>query len=384
VKYFGLVMAGLFRRKVRTALTLGSLFVAFLLFGILQAVTYAFSSGVSLDGADRMISTDRFSIINLLPISHIQRLENVKGVSAVTHSTWFGGYYQDKRNFFPKFPVDPERYFELYDEAIISEEAKRAFASTRTGVLVTRDLAEKYEWSVGDRIPIIGDIWRTPDGGPWQFDLVGIFEWPKDSTNGSLMLINYEYFDEVRPGGRGLVGWFISRMDDPANASQTAAAMDLEFRNDLNEIKTATENEFSLAFLKQIGDIGLIVTGILGAVFFTIVIVTGNTMSQAVRERIPELAVLKTLGFTDLAVLVLVLAESLLLCLLGGGAGLALAKLMEPAVASAASGIVPGLSLPGEALLSGVLLAVGLGVIVGLVPAVKAMRISIVDALGGR
>lgn len=385
MKYFGLLLAGVFRRKVRAALTLGSLFVAFLLFGLLQAVSTAFTAGVGVDGADRMITSGRYSIIDLLPISHMREIATVDGVSDVTHSTWFGGVYQDPSNFFAKFPVDPVGFFELYDEAIISDEAKRRFREQRSGVLVTRDLAERYEWEVGDRIPIIGDIWRTPDGGPWQFDLVGTFTWPDDSTNGPQMLINYEYFDEVRVDrGQGLVGWFISRMEDPSQAQATAAAIDRMFLNGENETKTATESDFQLSFARQIGDIGMIVTGILGAVFFTIVLITANTMGQAVRERTSELAVLKTLGFTNGGVLALVLGESLLICLLGGGAGLALALLLEPGLAEGLGGFLPGFAITAESVLAGFGLILALALVVGLPPGLRAMRLSIVDALGGR
>jgi putative ABC transport system permease protein len=384
VKYFGLVLAGLFRKKVRATLTIASLFVAFLLFGLLQAVNHAFTAGVSVDGADRLITQGRYSIIDVLPISHAREIAAVEGVEAVTHSTWFGGVYQDRNNFFAKFPVDPEEYFRLYDEAIVSDAAKQAFRDTRTGVLVTEDLAERFGWTVGDRIPIIGDIWPTPDGGPWQFDLVGTFAWPEDSTNGPLMLINYDYFDETRARGRGVVGWFITRLEDPAAAERVSAAIDQRFLNSENETKTATEQEFQLNFARQIGDIGLIVTGILGAVFFTIVIVTGNTMSQAVRERIPELAVLKTLGFGNGALLALVLAESLLMCLIGGGLGLGLAVFLEPGLAAGAAGFLPGLALTPQAVTTGLALALLLGLVVGFFPALRAMRLSIVDALGGR
>ena len=385
MKFLGLIMAGVFRYPVRSLLTLGSLFAAFFLFGVLQAVNTAFNAGVGIDGADRMITTGRYSIIDLMPISHEARIGAVDGVSGVTHSTWFGGVYQDKSNFFAKFPVDPEGYFELYDEAIISEEAKAAFRDTRSGVLVTTDLAEQYGWTVGQRIPIIGDIWRTPDNSPWLFDLVGTFEWPKGSTNGPLMLINYNYFDEVRTeGARGLVGWFVSRMDDPQTAEGTAAAIDQVFFNSENETKTATERDFQLSFARQLGNIGLIVSAILGAVFFTIVLLTANTMGQSVRERIPEFAVLKTMGFTDGGVLLLVLTESVFIALLGGGAGLLCAMMLEPVLAQALGTILPGLALTPASVMLGLGLTVLLGLFVGLLPSLRVMRLSIVDALGGR
>lgn len=384
MKYFGLLWAGLFRKRARTILTMASLLVAFLLFGLLQAVQSAFVAGVDVSNAGRLITNGRYSIIDLLPISHAQRIAATPGVEAVTHATWFGGQYQDPANFFPKFPVEPEAYLDLYPEIMLSAAQREAFVNTRTGVVVAKGLADRFKWSIGDRIPIIADIWQGKDGNTWQFDLVGIYELPEDSNLGDSMLINYSYFDENRAGAQGQVGWFISRMIDPNQAGEVAAAIDQQFLNSNNETKSATEQEFFLSFAKQIGNIGLIVTAILGAVFFTIVLVTGNTMSQAVRERIPELAVLKTLGFSNQKVLALVLSESVLLSLIGGGLGLLLAFVLVPGVAQAMRGFLPGMAFTPGALGLGVVVAVVLGVVVGLFPALKAMRLSIVDALGGR
>jgi putative ABC transport system permease protein len=384
MKYFGLLWAGLFRKRARTILTMASLLVAFLLFGLLQAVQSAFVAGVDVSNAGRLITNGRYSIIDLLPISHAQRIAATPGVEAVTHATWFGGQYQDPANFFPKFPVEPEAYLDLYPEIMLSAAQREAFINTRTGVVVAKGLADRFQWSIGDRIPIIADIWQGKDGNTWQFDLVGIYELPEDSNLGDSMLINYSYFDENRAGAQGQVGWFISRMSDPNQAGEVAAAIDQQFLNSNNETKSATEQEFFLSFAKQIGNIGLIVTAILGAVFFTIVLVTGNTMSQAVRERIPELAVLKTLGFSNQKVLALVLSESVLLSLIGGGLGLLLAFVLVPGVAQAMRGFLPGMVFTPGALGLGVVVAVVLGVVVGLFPALKAMRLSIVDALGGR
>ncbi len=383
MKYLGLIRAGIFRKKTRAFLTIGSLLIAFLLYGILQAVNHAFSAGVSLDTADRLVTNGRYSIIDMLPVSYVNDIRTDQNVEAVTHATWFGGTYQEPRNFFAKFPVDPVEYLAAYDEMIISDEARRAFQTSRTGVIVNDSLAEKYGWSVGDRIPIIADIWMPKDGNTWMFDLVGTYQWPADSTNGEAMLINYAYFDENRRGGQGLVGWLITTMKDPAQTSATSARIDKMFENSLNETKTGSENEFRLSFAKQVGNIGLIVSAILGAVFFTILLVTGNTMSQAVRERVPELAILKTLGFTDGRVLALVLVESLCLALLGGGLGLALAALLMPGIASGLSGIVPGMVLTSQAFAVGLGIIVLLGLAVGLFPALSAMRLNIVEALRG-
>lgn len=384
MKYFGLLWAGLFRKKPRAILTLASLFVAFLLFGLLQAVNQAFQAGVDVSSAGRLITNGRYSIIDMLPINHMNQIRAVPGVADVTHSTWFGGTYQDPANFFAKLVVDPEPYFNLYSEIMLPDEQRQAFINTRTSAVVARPLAERFGWEVGQRIPIIADIWPGKSGNTWQFDLVGIYDLPDDSNLGDAMLLNYNYFDENRQRGQGLVGWFISRVSDPTMAGDVAASIDATFLNSTNETKTATEQEFFLSFAKQIGNIGLIVTGILGAVFFTIVLVTGNTMSQAVRERIPELATLKTIGFSNEGVLALVLGESILMAILGGGLGLLVASFLVPGIANALRGLLPGMLLTNAALVQGMLLAVVLGVLVGIFPALRAMRLNIVDALGGR
>ncbi len=384
MKYFSLIWSGMFRKKTRTCLTLASLFVAFLLFGLLQAVNSAFSGGVSVAGADRLVTNGRYSIIDMLPISHANQIASVPGVSKVTHSTWFGGTYQEASNFFPKIPVDPQNYFDMFPEIILPADQLAAFQNNRSGVIVARALAERFEWELGDRIPIIADIWPTREGNLWEFDLVGLYELPPDSNLGDQMFINYDYFDENRNFGQGLVGWFTSRLDDPGQSGEVGAAIDQVFMNSNNETKTATENDFFLSFAKQIGDIGLIVTAILSAVFFTIALVTANTMSQGVRERIPELAVLKTLGFTDRGVLGLVLSEALLLTLFGAGLGLLAALVITPGIADAMRGFVPGMVLTPNALVLGLALAAALALVIGLPPAWRAMRLNVVDALGGR
>ncbi len=384
MKYFGLIWAGLFRKKARTFLTLASLFMAFLLFGLLQAVNSAFSGGVSAAGAERLVTNGRYSIIDMLPISHANQISSVTGVAAVTHSTWFGGTYQTASNFFPKIPVDPDEYFAMFPEIEIADEQLQAFQQTRSGVIVARALAQRFGWSLGDRIPIIADIWPPQEGNLWEFDLVGLYDLPPDSNLGDQMFINFDYFDENRRFGRGLVGWFTSRVDDPQQSAEVSAAIDQVFMNSNNETKTATENDFFLSFARQVGDIGLIVTAILGAVFFTIALVTANTMSQGVRERIPELAVLKTLGFTDRGVLGLVLSESLLMTLFGATLGLLAALLITPGVAGALRGFLPGMNLTGGAVAIGLGLAALLAIVIGLPPALRAMRLNVVDALGGR
>jgi len=383
MKYLHLVWAGLFRKKVRTVLTLLSVLVAFLLFGLLQAVNEAFQAGADQARADRLITNSRYSIIEMLPISYLPQIESVPGVKEVAFASWFGGSYQDRPAQFGVFPVEPERYLRTVPEIVLDEAARERWAATRDGAIVGQSLAERYGWKVGDRVTLVADIWPQRGGvNEWNFEISGIYTSPESEQNESAFLFQWEFFDEARQYARGTVGWFILQIDDPDQAENVAQAVDALFANSSNETKTQTEKAFAQGFARQFGDIGLIVTAILGAVFFTILVLTGNTMAQAVRERIPELAILKTLGFSDRAVLGLVVAEAMVLVLLGGLIGLGLAA----AVLSGMSAMLAGFGIQGISLsvvITGVLLMIALSLVVGFPPAWRAMRLRVVDALGG-
>ncbi len=382
MKYLGLLWAGLFRRRTRTVLTLASIAIAFLLFALLRSIIDGFLGGVQLVGADRLIVSPRYSIVDPLPLGHQQRIRSVPGVVEVTIANWFGGTYQDPQNFFPKHPVEPRAYFAMYSELIIAPEQLAAFENTRSGTVVPRQLAERFGWKIGDRIPIEADIWPKASGDRlWEFDVVGIYDGPPDEAAPDTMLINFAYFDEARQFANGTVGWFIVRVADPDTAGDVARNIDALFANSTNETRTSTEAEFQAAFLKQIGDIGLIMSGILGAVFFTILLLTGNTMAQAFRERIPEVAVLKTLGFSNVTVLGLMLGEAILLSLVAALIGMGIAVLMAPGIAKGIATILPGFGIAPQTLLAGLGLAVLLGVVTGIYPAVQGMRLTIVEAL---
>ena len=384
VKYLPLVASALLRKKTRTGFTLASLAMAFLLIGLLQAVNSVLAGGADFLGANRLIVQAKTSFTQPLPMRLLPQIESVPGVDFVSHSQFFGGVYQDARNFFPQFAVNPQRLYDTYPEWILPESQRRAFISTRDGAIAGKVLAEKYGWKVGDIIPLNSFIWTKTDGTRvWEWRLVGIFdgrdeEWSKRA---SLMYLNYAQFDEARTlGARGLAGVFAVRVDDPMQSERIAAAIDRKFENSSDETKTQNEQEFQLGFLKQFGDIGFILNAISGAVFFTILILTGYTMSQAVRERIPELAVLKCLGFTDRTVLALVLAESLALCVIGALAGMALATIIPPLV------LPPEYPIRANAdawIFVGIAVLV-LATAVGLPPALRAKRLKIVDALAGR
>ncbi len=381
MKYFPLVWRSLLRKKTRTIFTLLSILVAFLLFGYLGAIRQAFEGGIELTGADRLLTLHRVSLIQLLPVSYKQRIESVAGVEAVTHSTWFGGIYQDPKNFFPQMVVEPERFFDLYPEYRVPADQMKAWLADRTGAIAGRQIAKKYGWKIGDRIPIQATIWRKRDGtATWEFVLDGIYDGAEKGTDTTQFFFRYDYFEESRAFGQGQVGWFVVRIADPDRAAEVARKIDDTFANSPYETKTSTEKAFAQAFANQVGNIGAILRAVLLAVFFTILLVAGNTVAQSVRERTGELAVLKTLGFSDAKVLGLVMAESMLLSAIGGLLGLALAWILIQR-GDPTGGALPIFFLPVRDLLIGVGIVALLGVATGLAPAVGAVRLKIVDAL---
>ncbi|MEA3174884.1 MAG: putative transport system permease protein [Gammaproteobacteria bacterium] len=383
MKYLPLLWAALWRRKARTIFTLLSIVVAFLLFGVLETIDYAFAhpdSGSS--GADRLITTNKYSITLALPSSYTQQIRSVPGVTEATWLTWFGGYYQESKNFVFAVPIDSDSYFKLHHQDILVDpETLRIYGQTRTGILANSVLMKKYGWKVGDKLPLHSTIWtRSQDGSlNWIFDIVGAFT-STDSTQDATLLFHFEYFDEGRSFGKGTVGWYEVSIADPAQAAPMAEKIDALFANSSNETKTQPAKDFLIAFVKQRGDIAFVLHAILGAVFFALLFLTGNTMMQSMRERIPELAVLKTLGFTDQKVFALLIAESLFLCVSAALLGLGLSYTLLPYIQTALQGV----ALSGGMLLPGLLVAAVLALVVGLPPAIRANRLLIVDALADK
>jgi len=386
VRYLPLLWAGLFRKKTRTVLTLLSIVVAFALFGLLQAVQVAFESGADAADTMRLLTTARYSIIEPLPMSYLRRIEQVPGVVGVASADWFGAKYQNESNAFPVFAVDPARYLDMYPEFTIEPAQREAFSRTRTGAVAGKRLADRFGWKVGQKLPISSEIHAKADGSmSWEFDLVGIIDADDPAVRGNtdMVLINVAYFDEARQIGRGKTGWYIVRVTDSTQARAISATIDTLFTNSPDETKTQPEKEFALGFAKQIGDIGALVTRILIAVFFTILILTGNTMAQSIRERIPELAILKTLGFSDGKVTALVIAEAVLLLILGGGIGMGAAVAAMPALNGSTGGRFPPLFVGPETWLLAAAIAALVALAIGLPPALRANRLKIVDALSG-
>jgi putative ABC transport system permease protein len=386
MKYLHLIWAALFRSKTRTLLTLLSVMIAFFLFGMLDSVRVAFNSGGSVTGANRMIASSRLSLTQMLPYSLDPQIRSIPGVKRSSYAAWFGGIYQKPENFFPNFSVGPG-YLDLYPEFELSAAQRKAWEANRTGAVVGETLAKKFGWKIGDTIPLQATIFPTKGSNNWSFKLEGIFRIADEKRKGNeqMLLFHWNYFDEANDYTKGLVGWYIVQLDDAKDANRVSHAIDKLSENSDHETKTQTEEAFNQAFIKQIGDIGLIVTAIMGAVFFTLLLLTGNTMAQAVRERIPELAVLKTIGFSNRSVMLLVLGESLLLVGIGATLGLALAPIAMQAAVKLSGGFIQLPSnLPPESWITGFVLMLVFGVLSGLLPALRALRLNIVDALAGR
>jgi putative ABC transport system permease protein len=381
VKFLPLIWKSLWRRRVRTAFTLACIVVAFMLFGLLMTIRAAFTLGVELAGLDRLVLIHKVSLIMPLPVSYQARIAAVPGVTAVTHNTWFGGVYQDPANFFAQIALEPDTYFKIYTEFQIPEDQMAAFLADRQGAIAGRDTAARFGWKIGDKIPIQGTIWRPKggDGETWEFNLVGIYD-GEPGLDKTTFFFRYDYLDENRVQGEGVVGWYIVKIDDPSQSLDIARRFDEMFANSPEETKTTTEKGFVEGFANQIGDIGAIMIAISSAVLFTILLVVANTMMQTVRERTSELAVLKTLGFSNGSVLALVLAESLFLAALGGSIGLLIVAAFVQR-GDPTGGLLPAWVLPRQDLAIGAGLVVLLGMLAGAVPALQAMHLRISDAL---
>jgi putative ABC transport system permease protein len=381
MKFLPLIWSNLKRKKLRTLLTLLSILVAFVLFGLLAAIKEALTGGISINGANRLVVQHKVSLILLLPESYKARMERIPGVELASSQTWFGGIYQDPKNFFMQCPVVPDDFLNIYPEYLLATNQLKAWRETRTGAIVGRKTADKFHWKIGDKVPIKTPIWEQKSGGDtWTFDIVGIFDGKEKNTDTTSMYFRYDYFDEAHEGERGQVGWYTVRVKDPNRSAEVAKLIDKEFENSMAEVKAEPEAAMAQSWANQLGDIGLITTSILGAVFFTILLVTGNTMTQAVRERTGELGVLKAIGFTNAQVVVFVLVESCVLAVLGGILGLGLAWLIASS-GDPTGGMLPMFFIPPRALIMGMGLSVVLGLATGFFPALQAMRLQVAAAL---
>jgi putative ABC transport system permease protein len=380
MKYARLIFANLFRKKVRLILTIGSFSVALFLFTFLAVVKSAFSRGTEIAGADRLVTINRIGLINVLPLSYGDKIRAVPGVKAVTHNHWFGGVYQDERNFFPQFVIDVENHRKVMNEFKVADDQWNNFIKDRQGAIAGTTLAKRFGWKVGDRIPIKNALYGATK--TWEFNLDGIYHDDKPGGDDSQFWLQWKYFDENVPDViKSTAGWYVLKLDSADDAATVAKAIDYQFANSSSETKTETESAFAAGFAKQLGNIELLILIIGGVVFFTLLLVTGNTMAISVRERTAELAVLKAIGFSGPTVMFFVLAESLTIALIGGLLGLGLAILAIPVVGTALRGLLPTLLVSGSVLALGLAAAVLVGGASGILPGIGALRLRVVDAL---
>jgi putative ABC transport system permease protein len=376
MKFVPLIIANLFRKKLRTTLTIGSFAVALFLFGLLAVVRVAFSGGVDLAGADRLVVINKVSLIQPLPISYRDEILRIPGVKYVTYDSWFGGVYQDERNFFAQFAIDPDNQRLVFNEMAVPEDQWKAFVEDREGAIVGSETAKRFKWKIGDRIPLRAPIY----GGTWEFNIRGIYHGTREGDDNTQFWLQSKYLDERRQFGKGQVGWYTVKVQNPDDSPRIAKAIDAMYANAPFETKTDSEKAFASSFAKQAGNIEFLIMAIGGVVFFTLLLVTGNTMAISVRERVGELAVLKALGFSDRFLLLLVLGESVLISTVGGVIGLAVCKLLTMS-GDPTRGMLQSFVLKPEAILAGIATAIAVGVIAGILPALSAMHLRVVDAL---
>ena len=376
MKFSRIILANLFRKKVRLLLTIGSFAVALFLFAFLGVVRDAFSRD-NLASANRLIIINRTSIINPLPLSYRDRILRIPGVKSITHNNWFGGTYIEEKNFFPQFVIDPENQRQVVPEFIVPDDQWQAFLRDREGAVVGARTMERFHWKVGDRIPIKNPVW-----GSWEFNIDGVYHGTRPGDDETQFWFQWDYYEERVPQtSKGQIGWYVLRIDNPDDAPRIAKAIDAEFANSPNETKTETESAFAAGWVKQFGNIKFLIVTIGAVVFFTLLLVTGNTMAISVRERTGELAVLKAIGFSDRKVLAFVLGESLVIAAVGGLLGLGLALVAVPLLSRALTGLVPVLFLSPTILLFGFVAALFVGFISGFLPGLGAMRMRVVNAL---
>jgi putative ABC transport system permease protein len=376
MKYLPFIFRNLFRKKTRTLLTIGSIAVALFLFGLLVTIETALNAGVDVAGVDRLIVRNKISLIMPLPLSYQERLRQIDHVSEATFASWFGGIYQEPKNFFAQFAIDTDTYRTVFPEYEIPYDQWQDFLADREGAVVGRETADRFDWKVGDRIPLQAPIW----GGTWEFNIRAIYEGTEAGHDESLFFFQGKYLEERRPWGEGMVGWYTVKIDDADNAVAVSRTIDERFANSPYETSTETEQAFAAGFAKQIGNIKMLIMSIGAVVLFTLLLVTGNTMAMAVRERVPELGVLKTLGFGDKTVLFLVLAESLMIAAVGGALGIGMAKLFTMG-GDPTGGMLPVFYLSTGEMLLGLGIAIFVGLAAGSIPALTAMNLRIVDAL---
>ena len=385
MKYLPLIWYGLWRKPVRTTLVALSLIVGFLLFGVLDGVNSAFDQATQRSKLDRLLVDPRFGVP--LPLAHVERIRQVPRVTHVAFTQFFGGAYQNPKNNVVVVATEPRSFFKMRDEYSVTPEVIEALAKTRTGVIFLDKLVTKYGWKVGDKVTISTPGTRKDGGADWTFDIVGIMSNPTNPGAFGIGIINYEYFDEARSFNPGTVGRVIARVNDPARSVEVGRAIDKLFESSSAPTRTKNENESARTRLAVVGDVSKFTRAVIAAVFFALLFLTGNTMLQSVRERSSELATLKVLGFSDTSVLLMIFAETLLVCTVSAVVGLAIAAVAFPQAGEYIPSLVAYLGpqpMATSVIVLGLACAVAIAALSALLPAWRTLRIKVVDALASR
>lgn len=382
MKYFPLIWSGIWRKPMRSTLTIASVIIAFVLFGLLQGINRGMDAAVKSLRLDRLYVMNRSNATHPQPLAHVHAVEKIPGVRSVAHWTYFAGFYQEARNQVGAIAVDTAEFFALYPEIKVPAAQLAAMEHTRNGAIIGLPLARKFGWKIGDQVPLMSNIWVQKTGGnAYTFTIVGIFELSgRSAVWDDAFFLNYDYFDEARAFANGTVHMIIAGLADPRSSPQIAREIDAQFENSDSQTRTRNEQAYARTQMRQVADVGLITNAIVGAVLFTLLFVTGNTMMQSVRERMPEFAILKTLGFSDWHVLALVLAEALLLCVAAALAGLAISRVIYPRLAY----LFGSIEMPAAVILIGIGVAALAAIISAITPAWRVKTLSVVDALAGR
>jgi putative ABC transport system permease protein len=380
MKFSRLILANLLRKKIRLVLTIGSFAVALFLFALLGVVNDAFTRGADVVSADRLVTINRTSIINTIPLSYRDEILRIPGVKYITHNNWFGGVYQDPKNFFPQFVIDPENQRQVFPELIVPDDQWNTFLKDRQGAIVGAATMKRFGWKIGDRIPIATTLYGLQNKR-FEFNIDGVYHGEKREDDETQFWIQWEYFKESVPAAmKGQVGWYVIRIANPDDAPRIAKAIDNAYINAPYETRTETESAFAQGWVKQFGNIKFLIVSIGTVVFFTLLLVTGNTMAISVRERTGELGVLKAIGFSDHAILGFILGESVVIAL-AGCIGLLLALGAIPVLSRATAGLLPPLFVTAKTLVYGLIAALVVGFASGILPAYGAMRMRVVNAL---
>ncbi len=371
----------MWRKRSRAVLMLLQIATAFVLFGVLQGLDTGVSEVIAESHADRLYVSSSVAVGDPLPMGLLARIRSVPGVEYVTERADFGGTYQSPQQPVSITTADAALLFKVYDEVKVAPAAVRALAADRTGAIVGDVSMRKFGWKVGERIVVASGLPKSDGSHDWVFDIVGVYDFPDHPENSAAIIANFAYLNESRLTGRDHADMFVVKVDHPADADAVGLAIDNAFANSSNETHTQSEAELQAAQLQQLGDLDFIVHAIIGAVFFALLFATGALMMQAVRERVPELAVLKTVGFTDRGILALILAESVAFCIVAAAIGLGVSVFLLPLARQLFSGIR---HMPDIVFVEGGACALALALIGASIPAWRGSRLEVVDALAGR